>query len=148
MAFLAGWSKRQKLTIDHTQVDDELTDFPVKVIVSSDNPLFDTAKSDGSDVRFTSADGTTLLDFEREVHDDTNSIAVYHVKIPLVSSTSDTEIYLYYGNASATDASSPTSVWDSDYVLVMHMDDSLEDSTSNGNRVTGITGVLMGGMII
>jgi hypothetical protein len=136
MAFLAGWSKRQKLTIDHTQVDDELTDFPVKVIVSSDNPLFDTAKSDGSDVRFTSADGTTLLDFEREVHDDTNSIAVYHVKIPLVSSTSDTEIYLYYGNASATDASSPTSVWDSDYKLVLHMDGSLKDSTSNGNDGT------------
>jgi hypothetical protein len=106
------------------------------VIVPSTSDLFTVGKSDGADVRFTSADGKTLLDFEREVHDDTNSIAVYHVKVPLVSSTSNTEIYLYYGNASATDASSPASVWDSDYVLVMHMDGSLEDSTSNNNDGT------------
>ncbi len=136
MAFLAGWSKRQKLTIDHTQVDDELTDFPVKVIVPSTNPLFNTAKSDGADIRFTAADGETLLKFEREVHDTTEKIAVYHVKIPSVSSTSDTDFYLYYGNASASDASSPNDVWDSNYKLVMHMGPSLEDSTFNGNDGT------------
>ena len=136
MAFLAGWSKRQKLTIDHTQVDDELTDFPVKVIIPSDNPLFYTAKNDGSDVRFTAADGETLLKFEREVHDTDESIAVYHVKIPSVSDTEDTDFYMYYGNAFASDASSPNDVWDSDYELVMHMGPSLEDSTSNGNDGT------------
>jgi len=136
MGTLGGWSKRQKLTIDHTQVDDELTDFPVKVIVSSDNPLFDTAKSDGSDVRFTAADGETLLKFEREVHDTNESIAVYHVKIPWVSDTDDTDYYLYYGNADASDASTPNDVWDSNYELVLHMGSSLEDSTSNGNDGT------------
>lgn len=136
MAFLAGWSKRQKLTIDHTQVDDELTDFPVKVIVPNTNPLFNTAKSDGADVRFTAADGETLLKFEREVHDTTEKIAVYHVKIPSVSSTSDTDFYLYYGNAFASDASTPNDVWDSYYKLVMHMGPDLKDSTSNGNDGT------------
>jgi len=136
MGWLNGWSKRQKLTLDHTLVDADLSNFPVKVIVPDTNPLFDTAKPDGADVRFTSSDGETLLDFEREVHDDTNSIAVYHVKIPLVSSTLDTDFYLYYGNASAMDASSPSSVWDSDYKLVMHMGPTLEDSTSNSNDGT------------
>jgi hypothetical protein len=136
MSWLSGWSNRDRITIDHTDVTADLSDFPIKVIVPSTSDLFTVGKSDGADVRFTSADGKTLLDFEREVHDDTNSIAVYHVKIPLVSSTSDTEIYLYYGNASATDASSPTSVWDSDYKLVLHMDGSLKDSTSNGNDGT------------
>jgi len=136
MGTLGGWSKRQKLTINHNKIDDELTDFPVKVIISSDNPIFDVAKNDGSDVRFTAADGETLLKFEREVHDTTEKIAVYHVKIPSVSSTSDTDFYLYYGNASASDASSPNDVWDSYYKLVMHMGPSLEDSTSNGNDGT------------
>jgi len=136
MGTLAGWSKRQKLTIDHSKIDDDLTDFPVKVIVPSDNPIFNTAKSDGADVRFTAADGETLLKFEREVHDTTEKIAVYHVKIPSVSSTSDTDFYLYYGNASASDASSPNDVWDSNYKLVLHMGPSLEDSTSNGNDGT------------
>lgn len=136
MGTLAGWSKRQKLTIDHTQVDDELTDFPVKVIIPSDNPLFYTAKSDGSDVRFTAADGETLLKFEREVHNTEECIAVYHVKIPSVSDTDDTDFYLYYGNADASDASTPNDVWDSNYELVLHMGPSLEDSTSNGNDGT------------
>jgi len=140
MGWLNGWGKRQKLTLDHTLVDADLSNFPVKVIVPDTNPLFDTAKPDGADVRFTSSDGTTLLDFEREVHDDTNSIAVYHVKIPLVSSTLDTDFYLYYGNASAMDASSPSSVWDSDYKLVMHMGPTLEDSTSNSNDGTRVLG--------
>ena len=133
MGTLGGWSKRQKLTINHNKIDDELTDFPVKVIIPSDNPLFYTAKNDGSDVRFTAADGETLLKFEREVHDTTEKIAVYHVKIPSVSSTNDTDFYMYYGNADASDASSTNDVWDSYYKLVMHMGPSLEDSTSNGN---------------
>ena len=60
MGTLGGWSKRQKLTINHNKIDDELTDFPVKVIIPSDNPLFYTAKNDGSDVRFTAVSYTHL----------------------------------------------------------------------------------------
>jgi len=133
---LIGWSKRQKLTIDCDKIDADLSNFPVKVIIPSGNALFDTAEDDGADVRFTSSDGRTLLKFEREVHDATEEIAVYHVKIPSVSSTSDTEFYIYYGNSNASDASSPNDVWDSNYKLVMHMGPSLEDSTSNGNDGT------------
>lgn len=62
-------------------------------------------------------------------------IAVYHGKIPNVSSTSNTELRVYYGNDSATDAQNATGVWDSDFKLVMHMGDML-DSTSNDNDGT------------
>lgn len=140
MSWLSGWSERQKISIDHMLIDSDLSNFPVKVIVPSTSNLFTVGKSDGSDVRFTASDGKTLLDFEREAHDDTANIAVYHVKIPFVSSTSDTDFYLYYGNTSASDASSPSSVWDSDYKLVMHMDSSLKDSTSNNNDGTRVAG--------
>ena len=336
MAWLTGWSKRQKLTIDHSKVDSDCSNFPVKVIVPSSNALFDTAQSDGNDVRFTASDGETLLKHEEEVyraetastnpstvvqnasfntefdgvddyydvssvndllssskhvyevtftadtvtpassmfllyaefHDTTSyswnyfkvrrvylyidtdgyvcaslycrnngdtieepviktlstinsdteytarleidhstntfnlyldglfqascvnshvqtftqvddnawvhlgayyylhahtayslyaaffdgtihdyhiytvdaltvfPASVHHVKIPTVSSSSATEFYMYYGKADASDASDATNVWDSDYELVMHMDDSLEDSTSNGNDGT------------
>lgn len=333
MGWLSGWNYRQKLTIDHTLIDADCTNFPVKVIVPFSNELFNKAKADGSDVRFTASDGATLLDFEREVHlrngllfdgvDDyvslpslglsiytiefwvqspskgffiqdfgksgyavaflrnittdelefrqydkdigtvvavkytgidwsvphyisgvntgselqlyvdgvfvgatpcsfslttgttylfkdnistlvdwcsgaiwdmkiwnsirtqteiqsdmyttltgtetglvayykfnegagttltdyaggndgtihggatwINNTAVYHVKIPLVSSTSDTDFYMYYGNASATDASNASAVWDSSYELVMHMGGALQDSTNNNNDGT------------
>jgi len=133
---LVGWSRRQKITIDHNKIDSDLSNFPVKVILSSDNPFFDKVQLDGRDVRFTAIDGITMLDFEREVHDNNKLIAVYHVKIPLVSSTVDTDFYMYYDNPNASDASSPNDVWDSNYKLVMHMGPSLEDSTSNGNDGT------------
>lgn len=325
MAWLTGWNYRKKLTLDSSKIDSDCSDFPVKVIMDEDNFDFSKARSDGNDIRFTSADGETLLKHERELHqvgdtptgyanasyetefdgvDDYYSLpsasnlhkpyqvleveftanavnkdqnivylemadrtgatgfslvkersvrlgitsegkligymecsntgtfayayvkssaslsadtkysaklvidnntksfalyldgqlqgrntvthaqtwsdilayiwcdlgvlfdyhsttstnhsryfdgtihsynlmaqntltsAVYHVKLPTASSTSDTEFYCYYGKADATDGADPTNVWDSNYELVMHMDSSLEDSTSNGNDGT------------
>lgn len=136
MSWLSGWSSRQKIIIDHTKVDADCTSFPVKIIIPSTNPVISTAKADGTDIRFTSANGSTLLPFEREIHDAAQQIAVYHVKVPLVSSTADTEIYIYYGNSSAADASTPNDVWDSNYSMVLHMDPSLTDSTVNANDLT------------
>ena len=57
--------------------------------------------------------------------------AVYHVKVPTASSTSDTDVYMYYGKADATDGADPTNVWDSNYKVVHHMTPALYDSTSN-----------------
>jgi len=295
--FPNDWQHRQKITIDHTKIDSDLSDFPIKVILNNTNFDFSKAQADGADIRFTSEDGETLLKHEREVHNDTlyhdgiddlttfteglstfglddiatvefdikaekdfsgahgfwsieidrdnrlvfasftngfvgvwheysdtgtggnvasyltdysstHSIrieidntaktfdiyvdgtkrvdatsfshvlstnsptkiefgryvndtphscygkcdisnfvikdsvgdilwstrsAVYHVKVPSVSSSSNTDIYMYYGNSGASDGADAENVWDSDYELVMHMDDSLEDSTSNGN---------------
>jgi len=136
MSWINSWRKRQKITIDHTKIDEDLQNFPVKVILPSDSSIFDYAKDDGADIRFTANDGVTLLDFEREVHNKTEKIAVYHVKIPSISSTSDTDFYIYYDNPIAEDASNPNAVWDENYELVMHMTPDLKDSTSNGNDGT------------
>jgi len=59
-----------------------------------------------------------------------------------MSHTSDTVIYLFYGNSSvSTDQSNKTAVWDSNYVGVWHLSDSAAnttvlDSSSNGNNGT------------
>jgi len=47
MGWLAGYSKRVKLTIDHTKVDSDLTDFPVTVFFTSTqaNQVFDELTS-------------------------------------------------------------------------------------------------------
>lgn len=68
MAWLPGWSYRKKLTVDHSKVDSDCSDFPVKVILGGDNFDFAKARPDGYDIRFTASDGETLLKHEREIH--------------------------------------------------------------------------------
>jgi YD repeat-containing protein len=64
----------------------------------------------------------------------------YWVKVPRVSHTTDTTIYLCYGNSAiTTDQSTKTSVWDSNFKAVYHLDDqaantSVIDSTANGTN--------------
>jgi len=142
---LSGWQYKQKLIIDSTKIDEDLTDFPVLVKLTSSNFDFSKAKSDGADIRFLASDDTTLLSYERERHDATNQEAEYWVRIPSVSSSADTVFYIYYGNPSATDGADPTNVWDANYKGVWHLKetgtDTRVDSTSNANNGTPYNGV-------
>ena len=127
------WLYKQEITIDSSKVDSNLTNFPLTIKLDDSNFDFGSSLPNGADIRF--VDETyNSLSFEREVHIDGN--AVYHVKVPTVSSSSDTKIYMYYGNPLASDAEDPTNVWDSNYLMVQHMGADLEDSTSNNNDLT------------
>ena len=59
----ASWSYRKKITIDQTQVDADLTDFPVYVSLK-DSDILASARADMRDVLFTAADGSTKLSHE------------------------------------------------------------------------------------
>jgi len=142
MAWLdINWQYRIKFTVDNTKIDSNLSDFPTLVKLSVSNFDFSDAKSDGTDIRFTSSDGTTLLKFERERHDSINELAEYHVKVPSVVSATDTDFYMYFGNAVAADAEDATNVWDSDFLLVSHMIDvttsTIENSKTGGTKNKG-----------
>lgn len=59
-----------------------------------------------------------------------------HVKVPSVSDSVDTDIYLYYSNPAATDQSDAAAVWDANYKMVHHLNHrpgtiTFADSTSN-----------------
>lgn len=90
---------------------------------------------------FDEGTGTTLTDSANSNHGTISgatwttspSCGVYHVKVPTASSTSDTDVYMYYGKSDATDGADPTNVWDSSYKVVHHMVPAISDSTSNGN---------------
>jgi len=66
-----------------------------------------------------------------------STLTVAYVKVPAVSSATDTTLYLYYGNAAATNQQHATGVWDSHYLGVWHGRDletdatKIKDSTSN-----------------
>jgi hypothetical protein len=164
--WLSGWDQRIKLTIDHDQIDSNLSDFPVLVYLSTSSGItnadvsavFDELTSDANrkKIAVTKSDGETECYVEIEEWDDANEKAWLWVKVSgtnSVSSSSDTELYLYYDvdHADNTtyvgDSGSRTEVWDdggSDYfAAVWHLreeqtgtgyTDLYRDSTENGNH--------------
>jgi|GEM_PF-6070409 len=137
----ADWSYRKAITIDHTKVSgsSDLSNFPILVNLASDSDLASHAQDDGDDILFTSSDGTTKLSHEIEKFDGTTGELQAWVKIPTLSYSTDTVIYMYYGNSSCESQQSASSVWDCNYKMVQHLEETTEthyDSTSNDNDGT------------
>ena len=142
-----NWKYRQQITIDSSMVSGgtDLNDFPVLVKVN-DSKL-KVAQNTGNDILFTSSDGTVKLDHEIEKYDETNSTLWAWVRIPTLSASTDTTIYMYYGNPGAADQSNATAVWSSNYAAVWHLKESgngtlneYKDSTTNANHGQGGSG--------
>lgn len=73
--------------------------------------IFPSGENQGGDLRFTSSDGSTLLDFWIESVSGTspNRLAKAWVEVP--GDLSQKDIYCYFGNASATNASDPNATY-------------------------------------
>ncbi len=132
------WAYRKSLIVNAAAVDAPLSDFPCAVVLTSTNFDFTKARSDGYDIRFMASDGQTFLKYERVSHDNGAKLAEYHFK---ASSLTDSSIfYMLYGNADAADGADPEPVWDDDFVMVQHMDDTttstITDSTQYDNDGT------------
>lgn len=139
------WSYRKKITIDSSKVSgsSDHTNFPVLVAIN-DSSLIDGAQSDGDDILFTSSDGTTKLDHEIDTLSGSQLLA--WVEIPTLSYNTDTVIYLYYGNVSASSQQNPSGIWDTTtYAGVWHLGENATDeatsatfydSTSNSNDLS------------
>ena len=131
------WQYRKEITVNASQVTATLTNFPLLVNVT-DSDLQTNALSSGDDILFTGEDGTSLLDYEIESYDTTGHLVAW-VEIPSLSDTTDTVIYLYYGNSLASSLENANGVWDSNYVMVQHLNETTGDhldSTSNPNDGT------------
>ncbi len=136
----ASWDYRKNITFDNSAQNSNLVNFPVQVALTSSNFDFSKAQSNGEDIRFTDSNGTTLLDYEIEKWDQAGEEAWVWVSVPQINSSSTTDnIYMYYGNAAASDAENPTGTWNSNYALVYHLEQTTDcpvtflDSTSYNN---------------
>ncbi len=151
----ASWEYRRLITIDHTQVDNvtdpstTYADFPVLVYATELSNINDN----GTDIRFTSSDGTTEL--PREIESYSSGTLLAWVKVTLTKDSSDSSndyIYMDYGNAAATEPAAGSTygsqnVWDSSYKAVWHLKETSGthyDSTSNSNNGTPNGGVTQG----
>jgi len=132
----SSWFYRTKITVDHTKVDAVLTNFTVMVKLNSSRIDWSHVQDDLDDLRFTSADGVSLLSYEVENH-TVNTEAWLWVRLPTVSNTSDTTFYMYYGNPTASSGEDIVGTWDPSAVLVQHLQESTNstciDSTIHGN---------------
>lgn len=119
------WLYRKKIVIDNTKVADNLTNFPVLVNFATDSDLSSSAQNDGDDILFTLSDGVSKLDHEIEHFSGDTGALTSWVNIPELDDETDTEFYLYYGNALASNQQNEEEVWDSNFGSVMHMSDQL-----------------------
>ena len=137
-----GYAHRRALTIDHTFVSEDLSDFPVLVNVTDAWLAEGVENADGSDLLFTLGDGTELAR-EIELYEQAAGRLVAWVKAPAVSAGADTTIYVQYGNAApGAPAYPPAAVWDAGFMMVQHLEEAsgdVLDSTAHGND-----GVVMG----
>ena len=138
MAWLSGYTTRKKITISSANVDSVLTDFPLLVKFADDTDIAAGIDSNGYNIRFTLSDGETELDYERQSFTSGDADGIFWVKVPTISSVSDTEIYIYYKSSSPLDGEDATNVWDSNFAAVLHCHEDANDSTSNGEDFTEI----------
>lgn len=132
----------RSITVDSTKCGTaDSSDFPVMVsgtytYLRTVENGGDVQNASGYDIRFFADSGlTTLLDFERESYDPTTGAVVFWVKLPTLSESTDTVIYLNYGNASViTDQSNAAGVWGNSFTGVYHLGDgvTLDVTSSTG----------------
>ncbi len=154
-----GWDQRVEITIDSSNVDAALANFPVLIYISAasgQNPddisfIFDELVADANrfKIAVTEDDGETELYVEIEKWDDAGEEAWLWVGVPNIANGADTTLYLYFdidhadNVAFVGDSNSAVAenVWDSNFVLVDHMQDDPDnahtrDSTQYDNDGT------------
>ena len=131
----SDWTYNKLVTIDSAQVDATLTDFPVLVNIT-DTDIGANAQADCDDILFTDNTHVTKYSHEIESCDLGNDKLTAWVEIPSISSSVDTEFYIYYGNNLATSQEDVAGTWSNNFLAVYHSHDDFLDSTSNNNDGT------------
>jgi hypothetical protein len=146
--FNNGWIYRKKITIDASKVPSDLTNFPV--LINTTDPDLTAALANFNDILFTAGDGSTKLDHEIEKYNSSTGEIVAWVEVRSLSGTTNTDLYLYYGNGNCVDQRNPTGagVWEPNYASVWHLKETSgdhADSTWNDNTGTPYGGLNQSG---
>jgi hypothetical protein len=137
----SGYSYRRTITIDHSKVPNtDQSSFPLLIsgtysFLASVSNGGSVQDANGYDVVFSSDSScSSKLNHEVETYNATTGAVNYWVKVPTLSHTTDTIIYMCYGNAGiSTDQSNKAAVWDTGYKAVWHVPNgtSLQSSRFN-----------------
>lgn len=166
-SLFGAFTYSRTVTMNHGSVAATQSSFPVIVQLDSSNcgTTLETVGNGGhiqntttqasgpavtmpADLIFTSdSAGATKIPWEVESYDAVNGKLVAWVNISSLSSSVDTVIYVFYGDASVTTPQNtgsfiPANVWDANYVGVWHnannaASTTISDSTANAFTMTG-----------
>ena len=141
----ADYAFRKEITVQSTNIDSDLSNFPVLIWIEADTDLNTTGakvQADLDDIRFYDLDGNALkYECVRADADGTDGHIRAYVKMNLYASPTGNQnkLYLYYGHAGAVNGEDAANVWTENFEAVWHLDDngSQTDSTGNGHTLTG-----------
>jgi concanavalin A-like lectin/glucanase superfamily protein/uncharacterized protein DUF2341 len=136
-----AWTHRREITIQHTQLPGPVQSFPLLVRLP--------AGMTTGDLRVVATDQRTLLVHEVDTASPNPEV---WVRIPDLPNSGPTPVlWLYYGNAAASDTSSGSAVFGDLCVSVHHLGQSLSDSSghnhtasASGNERPGTTTGIVG----
>ncbi len=144
------------ITIDHTKVAADLTDYPVLVVANGDAgwaELYALATEGGGDIRVFKSDDTTELPREIVSFTVAGEAGEIHIKYSgTLSSTVDTDIHIYADGTSGDYATTATygrnNVW-TDFLAVYHLNGLTDskgtyDLTNNSAVTFGSTNAKIG----
>jgi len=149
--FDGAWKYRRRLVINKEKVDGDITKFPLLLNVPSNTGFKNQAQSTGNDFVITSNDGLTKIPHEIEKYDSSTGELVVWIRTLDISSTSDVELFLYYGNDDVANQEDIINVWKGligvadatttpvtffAFEGVWHLHDNSLDSTENNNDGT------------
>ena len=141
----ADWQYRVKIDADAgpkgANIAAPIGRTQILVRLLANNFKFDTAKQDGSDLRFVAADDRTPLHYHIEKFDGlVDQVALVWVDVPDLAPGAVTNFFLYWGNEKANDASDAHATYDADQLLVWHFAEETgtpKDSTAFANNAVG-----------
>ncbi|MFX0166726.1 MAG: DUF2341 domain-containing protein [Candidatus Hodarchaeota archaeon] len=139
------------ITIDNAKVSGSGNHKNYPVLISLfDSDLHDNVQLNGEDIAF--SNDTAWLDHELELfkkdYNGTHAHLVTWVRIPSLSTSTDTKFYMYYSNSTMGARENPSGVWEGNFKGVWHLSEdptgTIYDSTSNNNDGTS-QGVMTSG---
>ena len=127
----SNWLKARSIIIDGADIDTaDLTNYPLYVNITSLD-VGTVTQADCDDIVFTNYQNTTKFSHEIENCDGTANWIEAWVRVPTVYNANNTQFFMYYDNAGASDQQSTQATWNSDYQAVWHLNGTFIDSTSS-----------------
>ena len=140
-----NWGQRLNVSVESDNFSSDMTDFTILVDGTNFGADFwANVNADGSDIRFTSADGITEIGVEVVSIDTIAETMQLHVNVPNITAAVDTQLYAYFDNAGAADDA--LSAFNSTYSGVWSFEDANPGTTVTDSSQSANTGFGGGGM--
>ena len=126
-----NWLYRVELTQQSTQVGSGGVSSFTCLVTEANLPagFWSNVLSTGADIVITQSDGTTKCARELVSINTTSQTLQLWFQAPTLSSGSNTNFYMYYGNSSGSETQNQAGTWDSNYVVVYHCADDTTNTT-------------------